>query len=265
MAALDAIPKNRSEAGCRFRPDCSPIGETERERERTWKSERVLLTTKDGSHDHTMSISAKDLAKSLMAERDKVDEEIKGLLQVLDREMVGEKGPLVDKEGFPRSDVDVARVRQDRNRLAMLYNDHKELSKKVEEAILQVHAEKRTATEIPTNGSAAPPPARVTQEEEEKGPQKCASQPFAIVDDVLASSPTEEAGLRVGDQIVSFGDIGGARSFGGNLMEIVEHARLHENSKVPVDIIRAGERLNIGLIPKQWSGNGLLGCHMRKM
>ena len=212
-------------------------------------------------------MSAKDVAKALMSERDKVEEEIKGLLQVLERERVGEKGPLVDEEGFPRSDVDVARVRQDRNRLARLYNDHKDLSKKVEEAILQVHAEKREHEGSRGSSASSSPSTRVVKEDENgvKEQKITTGQPFAIVDEIMPSSPTEEAGLQIGDQILSFGDIGRASSFGGNLMEIVDLARLHENSKISVDLIRAGERQTLELIPKQWSGHGLLGCHMRKM
>ena len=53
----------------------------------------------------------------LMKQKDNLEEEIKALHQVLESQKVGMDDPLVDAEGFPRSDIDVYQVgeiKQDR-------------------------------------------------------------------------------------------------------------------------------------------------------
>ena len=51
----------------------------------------------------------------------------------------GLKAPLVDREGFPRDDVDVMEVRKLRNRHAILVTDHKNMSKALEKKLYDLH------------------------------------------------------------------------------------------------------------------------------
>ena len=46
----------------------------------------------------------------LMKEKDKLEEEITALNQVLKSQNVGMEEPLVDEKGFPRADIDVYQV-----------------------------------------------------------------------------------------------------------------------------------------------------------
>lgn len=48
---------------------------------------------------------------------------------------MGVDTPLVDKEGYPRGDIDVYRARALRSRLAVIRTDHKELMKEVEQKL----------------------------------------------------------------------------------------------------------------------------------
>ena len=48
---------------------------------------------------------------------------------------MGVTTPLIDKDGYPRADVDVHRARVLRNRLAVITTDHKEIMKKIEEGL----------------------------------------------------------------------------------------------------------------------------------
>ncbi|KAF6278071.1 hypothetical protein mRhiFer1_009359 [Rhinolophus ferrumequinum] len=48
--------------------------------------------------------------------------------------------PLVDCEGYPRSDVDLYQVRTARHNIVCLQNDHKAVMKQVEDALHQLHA-----------------------------------------------------------------------------------------------------------------------------
>ena len=60
--------------------------------------------------------------------------------------MGGTSGPLVDREGFPRADVDVHATRLLRNRLACLNTDHRELMGQIEQSMHALGSERLTRT-----------------------------------------------------------------------------------------------------------------------
>lgn len=53
-------------------------------------------------------------------------------------EPMGINTPLVDREGYPRGDIDVYRARTQRGRFAVLKTDHKEIQGKIEGLLLQL-------------------------------------------------------------------------------------------------------------------------------
>lgn len=53
-------------------------------------------------------------------------------------EPMGMDTPLVDREGYPRADIDVYRAREQRNRFRVLKTDHKEIEGKIEGLLLQL-------------------------------------------------------------------------------------------------------------------------------
>ena len=69
----------------------------------------------------------------LTKRKKEIEEEIGVHLSILDSQGgVGMSEPLVDGEGFPRNDVDLVVVRQSRQRVICLRNDHKALMKEIE-------------------------------------------------------------------------------------------------------------------------------------
>ena len=90
-------------------------------------------------------------ALKLDEEKSKIEKEIAEWKSVLDSEQnIGMDGPLVDNEGYPRNDIDVAKVRLARNRIICLSNDHKDIMKKLSEALISIHAGPQPTNEPPT-------------------------------------------------------------------------------------------------------------------
>ena len=61
----------------------------------------------------------------MMKQKDGLEEELKALHEVLKSQGVGMEEPLVDGEGFPRSDIDVYQVRHARSniRCKVMFSD----------------------------------------------------------------------------------------------------------------------------------------------
>ena len=66
--------------------------------------------------DRLMSLKVQ--LKDLALKRESIEGDIALRSQRLEASGVGRTGSLVDKEGFPRADVDVAAIRTDRQRIA---------------------------------------------------------------------------------------------------------------------------------------------------
>jgi C-terminal processing protease CtpA/Prc len=102
--------------------------------------------------------------------------------------------------------------------------------------------------------------------EDEIKPNKNLPLPFAFVGLISEGSPAEEAGLQVGDGIVSFADLYYGMT-NNPLQRIAIIVRDKVNSEILVEVLRktnenGEEKLNfikLTLIPHTWSGQGLLG------
>mmetsp|Transcript_15665 Transcript_15665/g.25989 ORF Transcript_15665/g.25989 Transcript_15665/m.25989 type:complete len:204 (+) Transcript_15665:129-740(+) len=187
--------------------------------------------------------------KDLVRRREEIEEEIETLTESL-RSGPGLSGNLIDKDGFPRSDLDIPSVRSSRNRLACLHTDHKQITKQIEQDLLKLHAQTRSS------GTTSSQPAVIS---------KPSLPPFALIDEVSSDSPATAAGLCVGDAIVSFGPLTRKSIIesGSNPLQVV--ARVvgdFVGKAMPVSVERNGAIVNLELTPKQWSGRGLLGCHI---
>ena len=167
-------------------------------------------------------------------ERKEMEEEMSQIISYLNGTGLGLSGGLIDSEGFPIADTEkIIDVRTARNRLAMLTTDCKELTKKIEEGLLQVHADARS----------------------DAGDEE--SAPFVLIDAVEENSPASEAGLKVGD---AFCSIKGKKNL--SLNDVAMEIKISENKSIACEVERNGERIEITLTPHRWSGQGILGCHI---
>jgi len=186
-------------------------------------------------------------------------------------------GSLVDKEGFPRADIDVAAVARDRHRLAELQNDHKEIMKHIEAGLHEMHkAMSASANARPESSSAAAgapvaprPQAGASSGEEDaamqdaSGSAPLAARAFAVVDEVAEGSPAAQDGICVGDVLMQFGSV--LHCGGGELQRVADELQQHRDQPLQVFVQRQGKLHALCLTPRTWAGRGLLGCHMRPL
>nr|AAI60446.1 psmd9 protein [Xenopus tropicalis] len=187
----------------------------------------------------------------LISKKDEIEAQIKALYDLLqDQKGVGMDEPLVDREGYPRADVDIYQVRTARHNIICLQNDHKAIMKEIEESLHRLHArekEKREKDEAEAQAEALQS-------------HQALPTAFAKVDVVTPGSPASMSGLQVGDEIISFGTVN-TSNFQSlqNIAEVVQHS---EGKPLSVSVVRNGKLVSFALTPLRWSGKGLLGCNI---
>lgn len=86
--------------------------------------------------------------------------------------------------------------------------------------------------------------------------------PFAKINAVSPLSPAAEAGLKEGDLVVEFGEINHTNHSNLRaLMDVVASAAT-DSREIPIVLLRNQLGVRVGLVPKPWSGRGLIGCHI---
>ncbi|RAO66484.1 uncharacterized protein BHQ10_002496 [Talaromyces amestolkiae] len=156
----------------------------------------------------TAGTGFRDLSKlsmvELMTEKDRIEAELSAYSSVLTSQGVTMDTSLTTFDGFPRDDIDVAQIRTTRARIIHLRNDHKEVMKHLEKG-LHAHFEalqQAQASTIPTTSTPA---------QQQNGTHATQNgiieTPFARVNSVASGSPADQAGLKAGDIIRSFGTV----------------------------------------------------------
>eukprot|EP01065_Artemidia_motanka_P035305 TRINITY_DN43223_c0_g1_i1.p1 TRINITY_DN43223_c0_g1~~TRINITY_DN43223_c0_g1_i1.p1 ORF type:complete len:233 (+),score=77.05 TRINITY_DN43223_c0_g1_i1:47-700(+) len=201
--------------------------------------------------------SAKARAQQLMKQRAELEQELEEHVSELLATPAGLDGPLVDGEGFPRSDCDLWSVRTHRNRVACLKTDLKQCMKDLEEALHQVHSVAREEG-VADAGQARPKEA---DPDEALRAQYKTSDPFLLVKSVTAQSPAELSELRVGDKVLSWDGV--TASSAQPLPLVAEATRANEDGQIKVVVRRASGLVSVvNVRPRKWAGPGLLGCHL---
>ncbi|XP_001359015.1 26S proteasome non-ATPase regulatory subunit 9 [Drosophila pseudoobscura] len=206
-------------------------------------------------------ITTKERLERLMAAKTQLEAQISKNGEILAaNDNVGMTGPMIDAEGFPRNDIDIYQVRQARQTIICLQNDHKELMNQIQNLLNQYHSEIATTDPELVNRASA----LELDSERGLGGANIAPpdiRPIVVVNLVSPSSPAEEAGLRVGDNICRFGSVN-SNNFKGDLGQIGEVTRNMQNQNVQLKVMRGDQLLDLLLVPKAWSGRGLLGCNI---
>ncbi|XP_063687617.1 26S proteasome non-ATPase regulatory subunit 9-like [Bolinopsis microptera] len=158
-------------------------------------------------------------------------------------------GPLVDKDQYPRSDIDVVAVRTARQQVIRLTNDMRGVMGRIERALYKLHE------------LAPPNQSEGTETRERVLPPT--RPPFLRVHGVIPNSPAHSSGLRDEDTICQIGSL--HRDNFTNLGDVAEVVKLSVNKAVPVKLIRGGTPKTIALKPRPWQGRGVLGCNVAEL
>lgn len=52
---------------------------------------------------------------------------------------------------------------------------------------------------------------------------------------------------------------------GNEFQQVAQELQQHENQSVQTVFLRAGQQVQLDLLPRRWEGRGLLGCHLRPL
>ncbi|VDC04434.1 unnamed protein product [Peniophora sp. CBMAI 1063] len=188
--------------------------------------------------------SAAEQARSLMARKDAIEAQIEDQGAIIRSHGADMQTPLVDREGFPRADIDVWAVRTARVRIIELRNDLSAVRGELAKALEKVYERKE---EIPTASA----------------PQEAQLLPFARVNTVAPGSPAAESGLQREDLVLKFGHLTKESFTQASLQPLAELVALNENKPIAMIVRRAGAMTALRLVPRQgWGGRGMLGCHL---
>ncbi|KZZ94700.1 pdz/dhr/glgf [Moelleriella libera RCEF 2490] len=209
------------------------------------------ITNGDASHLSFQELQRKKLS---------VEEELKTLGRLLENQGANMNTGLLTRDGFPRSDLDVASIRTLRARIICLRNDYKGLMEQIEKRLHEHFASLDQVEETQVSASSVGPPvladSRAAQSDEA----------FARVISVDPNSPADRAGLMAGDRIRTFGWINNTNH--DNLRKVAECVQGNEGNSLLVTVSRAAgaaqpRELGLHLTPtRDWGGRGMLGCHI---
>ncbi|KAI9246189.1 hypothetical protein BY458DRAFT_411206, partial [Sporodiniella umbellata] len=167
---------------------------------------------------------------------------------------VGMNDSLIDSNGYPRNDIDVATIRITRNQINCLKNDYYKITAQTEESLFLLHALKKQENEdkVPSQ----------TNMKTETTTQVVGLKPFALVNAVAPDSPAYEAGLRRQQKIIQFGSFNDTNYTG--LTALNAFVSQHENKPVEVHVLSEEHKVFVlTLVPRiGWGGKGSLGCHL---
>jgi 26S proteasome regulatory subunit N4 len=147
---------------------------------------------------------------------------------------------------------------------AGLQNDYKLLMKRIEYGIYKVHEAAREAGTVGGGESGSASSSSVSSPSASSAASEdpfLSKKPFSRVHSVAAGSPAEQSGLQVGDLILQFGSASFDSSAApmAGVKDVVVNS---ENRPVEVVVRRDVQIVRLTLVPKKWSGQGLLGCHI---
>eukprot|EP00834_Sanchytrium_tribonematis_P002933 NODE_101_length_19951_cov_0.932501.p10 type:complete len:231 gc:universal NODE_101_length_19951_cov_0.932501:14928-15620(+) len=196
--------------------------------------------------------------------RQQLTQKLISLTQRLQESRTNLTDPLVI-DGFPRNDIDLYQVRTLRQNYRITQNDLYEIDKKIETLLPQA----LSATVESTQNLSHQQSNYV-----ENATYELPKEWHIIVNAVDPDSPAYIDGLRRGDIIFKINGLGITKLNSGWIFngenfrsetEILERISILiiEHNPLNLNLVRGFDETQIVLIPRKWSGHGLLGIHMK--
>jgi len=205
---------------------------------------------------------------------------------------------LVDREGFPRPDLDYGKLveyKTNKKRINELQNDYTKLMVDLEKELHALHQHYAESGQAQKDIDEYE--ARIDQERLEKkqkeidemnrllkekaaniAAQKAVPIPFCEITVVIEHSPAYNGGLRTNDMVVNFGTINTSNF--SEINQVVEVVRNNINQAIPVRVLRevhptemkeeendhhtyrgiVYRLIETTITPQKWEGEGVLGA-----
>jgi 26S proteasome non-ATPase regulatory subunit 9 len=127
------------------------------------------------------------------------------------------------------------------------------LMKQIESGLIKIHENSANNSSNTTEPTTTATPSNTSLSNKE---------PFLRIDIVSSQSPAETAGLHVGDLVCRIGTI--RKDNFRTMQDVASLVNNSENRSITLLVQRADtkEQQTLTLVPKKWSGNGLLGCKL---
>ncbi len=175
----------------------------------------------------------------------------------------GVKDPLVDTEGFPRSDIDVHAVLEKRNRLSIINTDHRKLMMEIEVLLGKLHSDLPPFASSSSSSSSNSGSNGISGITSTMSTMVTSSQrPFALIDEILEGSPAQLATLENGDLLYEFGAVKYQMGIDA-IQQLPDFVKPNLNKAIKLKISRPPNTdiFEVEIIPRSWGGRGVLGCH----
>ncbi|KAI0986399.1 hypothetical protein GJ496_011739 [Pomphorhynchus laevis] len=203
-------------------------------------------------------MNCEDINKLSEKKKD-IEDKISEYKSVLDKYNVGMNESLTDEADFPRNDIDVITVLSARREINCLLNDHKAIMLQIEQRIHDhfQNGESRHTLEHDYHSVSA------NRSELNGTDSVMHDEAFAQVDQVLAGSPADIAGIQQGDLITKIGSFTANKLLTKDIKVISDIFLASKNSSLQVHLLRDKVNAVITfLVPRTWSGYGLTGLRL---
>ena len=190
------------------------------------------------------------------------EQEVLQAMDFLTHTGLGMEKALVDDEGFPLDTVDLFAVRKARYLVHCRRNDLQQISDEISTTLLQFHEDTRQEALLQMQADDVMIAQKRAQADQRRLQQERTNKlkilkPFLRVIDVCPAGPAQMCGLAMGDEVLQFGPLD-SNNF--TQQEMANLVRLRQGLVIVVGVLRGVDYFDCELVPRQWSGRGLLGC-----
>lgn len=214
--------------------------------------------------------------KELVNQRDEIEKELQEVTQELEPYLkLNYDKNLIDREGFPREDLDFGKLQEYRRlkkKQSELLFEFKKQTKTIEKELYAFH--QNTKEEAEQKMKEIEEKKSLEKEEEEIGMIEEVNsgggkmemeeiegkkyEPFCKITEVKINSPADKGGLRPGDLIVVYGKVNFWNH--GELKKMIEETKNNVGEEIPITVLRKGLEVELVVTPGEWEGQGILGC-----